>query len=103
MVDETGARLSLDEFRTAARVFLDHAASRRVPVADETWGSGDDRVTLFRGATSEEVDDARDWRRTVFDAGFGWITGPLELGGRGLPAAYEKAYLDIEREYETPS
>lgn len=95
--------LSLDAFLAEARAFLDEAVPRRVPVADQAWGSGDDRVTLFRGASNDEVEEARAWRRACFDAGFGWIRGPVELGGRGLPAAYEAAYLRLERDYETPS
>jgi alkylation response protein AidB-like acyl-CoA dehydrogenase len=94
---------SPEEFTAAARAFLDRTAQkRRVPVVDG-WGVGDDRVTLFHGATAEEAQAARDWRRTVFDAGFGWITGPKEYGGAGLPAAYERAYLAVEREYDVPS
>lgn len=102
MSEEPQHHPSLEEFLAEARAFLDQAARRRGPV-NQTWGEGDDRVTLFRGATPEEVEQARIWRRTVFDAGFGWITGPVEWGGRGLPARYEKAYLKLEREYDTPS
>lgn len=95
---------TLDEFRDAARAFLDGAARRTTGRdGDGRWGVGDDRVTLFRGATVQEADRARAWRRTAFDAGFGWITGPPEHGGRGLPGAYERAYLTLERDYETPS
>ncbi|MGX4688162.1 acyl-CoA dehydrogenase family protein [Streptomyces sp. JNUCC 63] len=94
----------LEQFRAEAKVFLDRAARpRRGRGTGEAWGEGDDRVSLFRGATVEEAEEARKWRRTVFDAGFGWITGPVELGGRGLPRRYEQAYLRLERDYETPS
>ena len=27
---------------------------------------------------------ARDWQRTRYENGFGWISGPPEYGGRGL-------------------
>jgi alkylation response protein AidB-like acyl-CoA dehydrogenase len=95
---------SMEEFLHAARSFLDGAVPRSGgPSGTTTWGEGDDRVTLFRGATDEEVEAARAWRRAVFDAGFGWITGPVEHGGRGLPGAYERAYLTLERKYSTPS
>ncbi|MWA03236.1 acyl-CoA dehydrogenase [Actinomadura sp. LD22] len=93
----------MDGFRAEATAFLDRAARPRSRAAATTWGEGDDRVSLFRGATPEEVREAVEWRRQVFDAGFGWITGPVELGGRGLPARYERAYLELERGYETPS
>jgi alkylation response protein AidB-like acyl-CoA dehydrogenase len=103
-VPEAQQTPSIDEFLAGARSFLDGAVPRAGGAGGETsWGEGDDRVTLFRGATDDEVDAARAWRRTVFDAGFGWITGPVELGGRGLPAAFERAYLRLERQYLTPS
>ncbi|MGW5145121.1 acyl-CoA dehydrogenase family protein [Rhodococcus koreensis] len=94
---------TLDEFRAAAKEFLDRTAEPRRPRTAESWGEGDDTFSLFRGATAEDAKVACDWRRTVFDAGFGWIRGPREWGGRGLPSKYEKAYLQIERNYETPS
>ncbi|HEY0448702.1 AMP-binding protein [Actinophytocola sp.] len=97
------ARPGLDEFRAQARAFLAGVATRRTGAGEERWGTGDDRVTLFRGATAEEAGEARAWRRAVFDAGFGWLTGPVELGGRGLPGAYERAYLREERAFDTPS
>lgn len=105
MPDEPQRQIpDLEEFRAEAKAFLDRVARpRRGGGTTPVWGEGDDRVSLFRGATPEEVQAARKWRRTVFDAGFGWITGPVELGGRGLPARYERAYLQIERGYETPS
>lgn len=96
--------LTMEEFLAEARAFLDGAAPAAARELDpDEWGTGDDRVTLFRGATEAEVRAARAWRRTLFDAGFGWLTGPVELGGRGLPAEYERAYLRLEREYDTPS
>ena len=30
------------------------------------------------------LEASRKWRRTRFDAGYGWIDGPVELGGRGM-------------------
>jgi alkylation response protein AidB-like acyl-CoA dehydrogenase len=100
MIDEPTPTLA--EFRAAAREFLDASAPLRTDAVSGEWGEGDDRVTLFRGATESEVAEARAWRRTQFDAGFGWITGPVALGGRGLPAEYERAYLEEERDYDTP-
>jgi alkylation response protein AidB-like acyl-CoA dehydrogenase len=103
VAEPTEQQPSLEEFTAEARAFLDRAARPRTGGGDSGWGTGDDRVTLFRGATEDEVQAAREWRRTVFDAGFGWITGPVRVGGRGLPGAYERAYLRLEREYDTPS
>jgi alkylation response protein AidB-like acyl-CoA dehydrogenase len=65
------------------------------------------RYALFPDLTpDEELEElrlAREWRARRFDAGFGWITGPVEYGGRGLPAAYERAYRSLERRYRFPS
>jgi alkylation response protein AidB-like acyl-CoA dehydrogenase len=93
---------SLPEFEAEARAFLERSGRRRRG-GGPPWGEGDDRLSLFRGATAEEAESARDWRRRVFDAGFGWIAGPVEWGGRGLPGRYERAYLAIERGYDVPS
>lgn len=46
--------------------------------------------------------EARAFRARLFDAGLAWIDGPIELGGRGLSAAHRQAYLNVEREFETP-
>ena len=45
---------------------------------------------------------AQEWRAKRFDAGFGWITGPEEYGGRELTAAHERAY-DAARGASTTS
>lgn len=94
---------TLEEFRNSAVAFLDSVAPRRAPRSVASWGEGDDTFSLFRGATVEDAKSACDWRRTIYDAGFGWISGPREWGGRGLPAKYEKVYLQLERDFDSPS
>ena len=51
-------------------------------------GQGSDRVGLVPESTPEqdrpELAAAREWARQVFDAGFGWITGPAGLRRAGL-------------------
>jgi len=88
--------------------FLEAHAPRRAQQPGRfRWGVGPDRVALFsepdRAEEATEITAARAWRRTVYEAGFGWITGPPEYGGRGLPPAYQRAYQDVERRYDTPS
>ena len=77
------------------------AAERRF-----VWGEGDDDVATFEevdpAEEREQLAAAKEWRATRYDAGFGWITGPPELGGRGLPPSYGRAYEGIEAGYETP-
>ena len=88
-VTESGTTMSPEQFELDARPFLDGHATKRPP---ETfvWGQGSDRVGLFPERTPEQeaadLAAARAWAQTVFDAGFGWITGPPAYGGRGLAA-----------------
>ena len=43
------------------------------------------------------------WRAKRFDAGLGWITGPPELGGRGLSSAHQRVYDALESQYDVPN
>jgi alkylation response protein AidB-like acyl-CoA dehydrogenase len=98
--------ISEDQFRAEAVAFLDANAK---PKGDDktVWGEGSDRVGLFAEKTPEqeraEVEEAKAWRQQVFDAGFGWITGPAAYGGRGLPPSYERIWQSVEAQYDTPS
>jgi alkylation response protein AidB-like acyl-CoA dehydrogenase len=49
-----------------------------------------------------ELEEARAWARRRFDAGFGWLTGPQEYGGRGLDRNYQRAYDALESLFATP-
>ena len=98
----------LDAWKSEILAFLEtHAARRPQQPGRFRWGVGSDRVALFsepdRAEESTVISAARAWRRTVFDAGFGWITGPPEYGGRGLPAGHQRAYRELERLFDTPS
>jgi alkylation response protein AidB-like acyl-CoA dehydrogenase len=97
-------QITIDEFRAAARAFLD---SHCEPKVEESfvWGRGSDRVGMFEERTPVEeqrkVDAAKAWRGKLFDAGFGWITGPVEYGGRGLGAPYQRAWLEEASSFRT--
>ena len=97
----------LEEFEAEARTFLEANATRKDSEKKFVWGQGTDRVAVFEEKDREtELADVRtacDWRRKKFDAGFGWTFGPAQYGGRGLSAAYERAYLRLEAQYEVPS
>ncbi len=98
--------ISEADFRAEARSFLDANAERRVEETFE-WGKGSDQVGLLEEKSAEqeadEVAAAKKWKATEFDAGFGWITGPEEYGGRALPADYERAYRELVVDYVIPS
>lgn len=97
--------LSIEEFETDALKFLESKAQPRAEVRFE-WGQGSDRVSLIPERTPEEdrreLLAARTWANDVFDAGFGWISGPPAFGGRGLPRDYERSWRALEARFETP-
>ena len=99
--------ITIEEFETEARSFLDANAVRKEAERKFVWGEGNDRVVVFeekdRDAELVDMRKACAWRRTKFDAGFGWIGGPTEYGGRQLPSSYERSYLRLEAQYEIPN
>jgi acyl-CoA dehydrogenase len=94
-----------DAFRSEASAFLDANSERRVEEKFE-WGKGSDRVGVLDEKSPEQQVDAnvaaKRWKAQEFDAGFGWISGPEEFGGRALPASYERAYRELAAEYAIP-
>jgi alkylation response protein AidB-like acyl-CoA dehydrogenase len=99
--------ISPEQFEAEARAFLDANATRRSDDNTFTWGQGSDNVSLFPERTPEQdaadVAAARGWAQKVFDAGFGWITGPPAYGGRGLPRDYQRIYGTVAADYAMPS
>ncbi|MGQ4615536.1 acyl-CoA dehydrogenase family protein [Nocardia sp. R7R-8] len=91
---------TLEEFLGGAREFLASISAGRSQVRS---GGGKSRYALFSGSTEEEITAAIDYQRAAFDHGYGWISGPVENGGAGLPVAYEKAFAAVEREYTIPT
>jgi len=95
--------ITTEEFRAEAAAFLEANAKRKVKVT-EAWGEGSDEVGLLAERTPEEdavlLAEAKAWRAKVFDAGFGWITGPEAYGGRGLPREYDRIWQSLEKEYD---
>jgi alkylation response protein AidB-like acyl-CoA dehydrogenase len=73
--------------------------------SDERWGHGDDRVSVVAERAEgelEEVAALRRYRATLAEAGLGWVDGPVELGGRGLPPAYATMLRDVEAGHALP-
>ena len=98
--------LSIDEFRAEATAFLDTNAEPRDTDQRFVWGEGDDDLALFEEVDPEaeqrQLAEAKAWRAKRFDAGFGYISGPVQYGGRELPAAYDRAYAQLEAKYAIP-
>ena len=102
--------ISLDDFEAEVTAFLAANAPERSAEEGEkrfVWGEGDDSVAMFEEVDPEEekrqLELAKQWRATRFDAGLGWITGPEEYGGRGLSQAHERLYGQLEAKYDTPN
>lgn len=98
---------SIEDFQSEARAFLTANCKRREANEARKWGEGSDRVALFEEKKAEtearDVAAAKAFRQKLFDAGFGWITGPTELGGRGLPAAYQRAFNEEASQCAIPN
>jgi alkylation response protein AidB-like acyl-CoA dehydrogenase len=97
--------ISEQEFEREALSFLEAHAKPRVE--DRLgWGEGSDEVALLPERSDErdleELEAARSWALERFDAGFGWITGPVEYGGRGLSRGHQQAYASLEARFATP-
>ena len=99
--------IPMDSFLDEAKRFLDaHARPRESTAAG--WGEGSDRVALqIVGNKPVDQDDAdcaatKAWRGTLWAAGLGWLQGPVELGGRGLPVEYEWAFRALQADYDIP-
>jgi alkylation response protein AidB-like acyl-CoA dehydrogenase len=98
-------RVTLDQFEAAVRDFLAARRPRR-GVESADWGVGEERLALFHETTDEqeraEAEAALAWQRERWTNGFGWITGPVEHGGAGLPVEYDRRYREIEAEFDVP-
>jgi acyl-CoA dehydrogenase len=109
-VADTSVQETLDvteeQFAEDAESFLAANATLK-PSARTGYGEGSDEVAVLAERTPEEdareVAAAKAWAQKVFDAGFGWITGPKRYGGRELAKSYQSIYSAIESRYTTPS
>jgi hypothetical protein len=91
--------ISEQDFERGALSFLEANAEPRVETR-QSWGEGSDQVSILPERTLEEeiaeLTEARAWAQKRFDAGFSWITGPVEYGGRGLSRDFQRAYNALE-------
>ncbi|MCX5254581.1 acyl-CoA dehydrogenase family protein [Streptomyces canus] len=92
------------DFAAEARRFLDAHVAKAPDRTAFTWGEGDDSMAYFSSLPPEEerefVQRAREWQRIRHENGFGWITGPVEYGGRGLTPVHDLLYDAVESEYD---
>src|SRR6267143_3614329 len=99
---------AVEQCLAGAEAFLE---SRYPRVASEErtrfkWGEGSDEVRVFQEPDPIEEAEAlpriREWRAALWDAGYGWISGPKEYGGAGLPRSYEAAFNRLTRNFDAP-
>ena len=98
---------TVEQFHADALAFLEANAPRKEAEKKFVWGEGADKVSMFeekdRKSETQDVALACAWRQKKFDAGFGYIFGSEQYGGRELPAAYSKIYESLEAKYEIPN
>src|SRR5271170_5686 len=73
------------------------------------WVAGNlvplDGADPYLGHAADDADQvvrAKAIQRKLFDAGFAGLCYPVEYGGRGLPAEYQDAFIDVTYGYELP-
>lgn len=94
-------------FIDEATAFLDAHAERRSDAATRVAGGNGPEIGLMGASTSieearEHIERARAWRAKVFDAGFGWMGGPVEYGGAGRDPELDHLYRRLEASYDVP-
>ena len=104
----------IEQFRKEARVWLEQNAEA-LPEVEESdddeqevvWGQGSDNVAIFHNFTDEHelerLNAVKAWQRKKFDAGYAMINWPTDIGGRGLPATYVRAYISEEMKFHIPN
>ncbi|MEY2766949.1 MAG: hypothetical protein RI912_611, partial [Actinomycetota bacterium] len=98
------ADITIDQFEKEALAWLESVAERRPVEKAFVWGEGSDNFyrEKDRDQEAKNAEEAKVWRQKKFDAGFGWISGPKEYGGRELPAAYDRLYNQLEVQFRVP-
>ncbi|MEV0153771.1 acyl-CoA dehydrogenase family protein [Micromonospora sp. NPDC050686] len=101
---EQGATPDIAQFRAEVVDVLSAFARRRSGHGAQ-WGVGEDRVSVVAERAegeAEELAALRRYRAHLVAHGLGWVDGPPEFGGRGLPTGYAAALREIESEFDLP-
>ncbi|NKQ58060.1 acyl-CoA dehydrogenase [Amycolatopsis sp. K13G38] len=97
---------TMEEFRAEALTLLRQHLPPRHDAGCSAWGAGSDDVSIFPEHSLEEelagLKRAQEWQAAKFDNGFGWITGPVEYGGAGLPQEYAREFDELEEGFLHP-
>ncbi len=107
---DTGTDTGIDELLAEGKAFLDATVPRRSAEqsgADFVWGTGSDRINVLEEIEREHLHEvvaaAQAYAAARFDAGLGWIDGPVAYGGRGLTVEHAIAFNELEGHYELPN
>lgn len=98
--------IGIDEFRVTLTEFV----GGQYPPAESARSARDVRIALPIvagpvGSDEEEaarVAESCAWQGRMFDAGYGWTTGPVELGGAGLSPAHLEVLREVITEFAVP-
>lgn len=97
---------TLEAFEAEVRAFCDERLEHRAPGSDRAWGEGSDDVSVIEEMEPEAEETslaaASAWRKELDGAGLAWVTGPPELGGRGLGEAYADVVRRVLSDYVYP-
>ena len=100
------SEMTEEQFTNEASAFLEANMSRKAEQKAFVWGEGPDNAAMFeevdRDKEQRDLASAKEWRAKKFDAGFGWISGPAEIGGGGHPRRFERVWANLESQYEVP-
>ena len=99
--------MDLTTFIAEARAWLDeHAEPLTASAGAAEWGAGSDDIEVFHDLTDDQERQllcrAMAWQREKFDAGYGALSWPVELGGAGLPQEFATAFEELEAGYVHP-
>jgi alkylation response protein AidB-like acyl-CoA dehydrogenase len=93
-------------FHDRAVRFLEGQAPRRPEHQRRGWGEGSDHVAVLEEISAEteraDLEAVKHWKAIEFDAGYGWLSGPLNYGGAGLPLSCERTFQALKSGFELP-
>ena len=107
IIVHSSCQMDLATFIDASRRWLDmHAEPLMTSNNAVEWGAGDDAVEVFHDLTDDDermlLRRAMAWQRDKYDAGFGALGWPVELGGAGLGEEFRVAFEELEAGYIHP-
>jgi alkylation response protein AidB-like acyl-CoA dehydrogenase len=101
----SGPAEDLEAFTARARTWLDSELPRRREWSDG-WGAGSDAVPVFNNYDRVSgrllMAAGAQWQQRKSDAGFAGITLSVADGGQGLTPEHDRAFFELEAQYETP-